>query len=175
MSPSAGLDFSKKYCTDKHWVEQLGYMKSLSEIEIKAVLSSVTVIVPGQIEGPRLAYIKQNYRQYVPAKHVPDEFDISPQGASGFVKKAKVQSLLFGASMTSPTTPSSTSASSSSSTGQVKWNIKIHGPQLLSILAEHHGGFSRGFNARNEIAKSLNVKYEALRDNCKSVPNIVME
>ena len=151
-------------------------MKSLSEIEIKAVLSSVTAIVPGQIEGPRLAHIKQQYLQYVPAKHVPDEFDISPQGASGLVKKAKVQSLIFGASMTSPTTPSSASSSSSSSTGQVRWNRKIHGPQLLSILAEHHGGmFPRGFNARNEIAKSLNVKYEALRDNCKSVPNIVKE
>jgi hypothetical protein len=50
--------FKKIHCTDKHWVEQLGYMKSLSEIEIKVVLSSVTAIVPGQIEGPRLAHIK---------------------------------------------------------------------------------------------------------------------
>lgn len=177
--------FKKMHCTSKHWVEQLCYMKSLTDVEINAIISSVKAIVPGQIEGPRLAHIKQQYREYVPPKFVPDDFDISLQGASGLVKKPKVQSLLFGtsvlpaateASFTSPSSSSSSCSSTVSSTGQVRWNRTIHGPQLISILDEHyHGKYPRGFNARNEIAKMLNVKYESLRDNHKSVPNIVLE
>ena len=119
-----------------------------------------------------MAHIQQQYREYVDPKYVPDEFDISPQGASGLIKKPKVQTTLFGSTMAAAAAASSAPAS----TGIVRWNRNIHGPELLRILEDRYRGkYPRGYAARNEIAKLLNVKCESLRDNRKAVPNIVLE